>query len=150
MQETVVWSLSQEGPLEKEIATQSSILAGKSCGQRSLAGYSPRGLKRVGHNQVTKQCCVIQTKYFTKKKKKGYMEREQGKSVRGRSLINTYISFWSLNSFLYYDILSPALCLPNQPYSTYIYLDLLCVHPPPSLDCLLPMRDASALPQSML
>ena len=34
-------SLDQEDPLEKEIATHSSILAGKSYAQRSLTGYSP-------------------------------------------------------------------------------------------------------------
>ena len=32
------------------MATHSSILAGKSHGQRSLAGYSPQGLKRVRHD----------------------------------------------------------------------------------------------------
>ena len=31
------------------------FLPGESCGQRNLAGYSPWGLKRVGHNLVTKQ-----------------------------------------------------------------------------------------------
>ena len=31
------------------------FLPGKSHGQRSLAGYSPRGHNRVGHNLVTKQ-----------------------------------------------------------------------------------------------
>ena len=31
--------------LEKEMAIHSSILAGESHGQRSLAGYSPRGRK---------------------------------------------------------------------------------------------------------
>ena len=31
------------------------FLPGKSHGQRSLAGYSPRGCKRVGHDSVTKQ-----------------------------------------------------------------------------------------------
>ena len=45
MQETWVWSLGQEDPLEKEMATYSSILPGKSHGQRSLAGYSPWGLQ---------------------------------------------------------------------------------------------------------
>ena len=40
MQETWVRSLSWEDPLEKEMATNSSILAGESHGQRSLAGYS--------------------------------------------------------------------------------------------------------------
>ena len=45
MQETRVQSLGQEDPLEKEMATHSSILAGKSHGQRSLVGYSPWGRK---------------------------------------------------------------------------------------------------------
>ena len=37
-QETWVWYLSREGPLEKEMATHSSILAGKTLGQRNLVG----------------------------------------------------------------------------------------------------------------
>ena len=45
MQEMWVQSLGWEDPLEKEMATYSSILVGKSHGQRSLAGYSPRGCK---------------------------------------------------------------------------------------------------------
>ena len=45
MQETQVGSLSQEDPLEEEMATHSSILAWRSHGQRSLAGYSPWGHK---------------------------------------------------------------------------------------------------------
>ena len=44
-QETSVRSLGQEGPLEKEIATYSSVLPEKFHGQRSLAGYSPWGPK---------------------------------------------------------------------------------------------------------
>ena len=43
MQETWVLSLGQEDPLEKEMATHSSALAGKSHGERSLIGYSPWG-----------------------------------------------------------------------------------------------------------
>ena len=43
--ETQVQSLSQEYPLEEEMATHSSIFAGKSHGQRSLAGYGPWGHK---------------------------------------------------------------------------------------------------------
>ena len=48
MQETQkmqVLSLGQEDTLEMEMATHSSILAWKSHGQRSLAGYSPWGRK---------------------------------------------------------------------------------------------------------
>ena len=39
--ETWVWSLGREVPLEKEMATQSSILAWRIHAQRSLGGYSP-------------------------------------------------------------------------------------------------------------
>ena len=35
-----VLSLGWEDPLEEEMATHSNVLAGKSHGQRSLAGYS--------------------------------------------------------------------------------------------------------------
>ena len=40
-QDTQVRTLGQEDPLEKEVESCSSVLAGKSHGQRSLAGYSP-------------------------------------------------------------------------------------------------------------
>ena len=36
-------SVVQEDPLEKEMATHSSILPGESHGQRCLVGYSPWG-----------------------------------------------------------------------------------------------------------
>ena len=45
MQETRVWSLGWEDPLEKEMTHHSSILPGKSHGQRSLTGYSLWGHK---------------------------------------------------------------------------------------------------------
>ena len=41
MQETRVWSLGWEGPLEKEMTAHSSIVPGKSNGRRSLVGYGP-------------------------------------------------------------------------------------------------------------
>ena len=45
MKETWVWSLGQEDPLEEGMATHSIFLPGKSHGQSSLAGYSPRVAK---------------------------------------------------------------------------------------------------------
>ena len=45
MQETQVQPPGQEDPLEKGVATLSSILAGEFHGQRSLAGYSTWGHK---------------------------------------------------------------------------------------------------------
>ena len=41
--ETWVQSLGQEDPLDKEVATHSSVLPGRTLGHRSPAGYSPRG-----------------------------------------------------------------------------------------------------------
>ena len=56
-QETWVWSFPDQGedPLEKEMATHSSTLAWEIPWQRSLAGYSPWGHKRVRYNLATKQ-----------------------------------------------------------------------------------------------
>ena len=45
MQETQVRSLSQEDPLEKEMANNSSILAWRIPWTEELVGYSPWGCK---------------------------------------------------------------------------------------------------------
>ena len=45
IQETWVWSLGQEDPLEKGMTTHSSILAWETHGQRSLAGCGQQGRK---------------------------------------------------------------------------------------------------------
>ena len=76
-QETWVQCLDKEDPLEKKMATHSSILAGKSHGQRSLVGYGPWGHKRVRYALASKQqqynlrlkkqtlkfelCCIVAT-----------------------------------------------------------------------------------------
>ena len=48
MRETWSQSLGWEDPLEKELATHSSILAWKFHGQRSLVGCSLLGCKELG------------------------------------------------------------------------------------------------------
>ena len=53
MQEIWVRSLGQEDPMEKEMATPPVSLPEKFHGQRSLAGYSPWGRKRVRHDRAT-------------------------------------------------------------------------------------------------
>ena len=55
MQETWVQSLVQEDPLEKEMATHSSILAWKIPWTEELGGLQSTGLQRDGHDLVTKQ-----------------------------------------------------------------------------------------------
>ena len=50
VQETRVQFLGWEGPLEKGMATHSSVPAWGFHGQRNLMGSSPWGHKRVGHD----------------------------------------------------------------------------------------------------
>ena len=55
MQETRVWSMVRKIPWRRKWQPTLAFLPGKSHGQRSLAGYSPQGHKRVGHDLVIKQ-----------------------------------------------------------------------------------------------
>ena len=60
MQGTQVPSMGQEDPLEKEMATHSSILAWKiSHGQRKLAGYSPWGRKELDVTKEIKHAAIL-------------------------------------------------------------------------------------------
>ena len=65
MQETWVRSLGQEDPLEKEMATHSSILAWEIPQTEECDGLQSMGTQRVGHNSVTKQqaqyICIYNT-----------------------------------------------------------------------------------------
>ena len=50
MRETWVQSLGQEDPMEKEMATHSSIFAWKMLWTEEPGGYSPWDRKRAGHD----------------------------------------------------------------------------------------------------
>ena len=52
MWETWIRSPGWEDPLEKEMATHSSILPGESHGLRSLVGYSPQGRKELDTTEL--------------------------------------------------------------------------------------------------
>ena len=54
MQETYIQSLGQEDPLEKEMATHSSILAWRIPWAEEPGGLQPMGSARIGHNLATK------------------------------------------------------------------------------------------------
>ena len=54
MQQTQVRCVGQEDPLEKEMATHSSILAWKIPCTEEPGGLQSMGMARVGHNLVTK------------------------------------------------------------------------------------------------
>ena len=51
MEQTQVRSLGQEDPLEEEMSPALVLWPGESFGQRSLAGYSPRGCKESDTNE---------------------------------------------------------------------------------------------------
>ena len=53
MQETQVWSLGQEDPLEEGMATHSSILAWRIPWTEGPGSLQSKGLKRVRHNWTT-------------------------------------------------------------------------------------------------
>ena len=53
MQETWVWSLGWEDPLEKEMATHSSALAWRIPWREEPGRLQSMGLQRVGHDWVT-------------------------------------------------------------------------------------------------
>ena len=55
MQETWVQSLGWKDPLEKGMVPTPIFLPGEFHRQRTLAGYSPWGLKRVRHDLAIKQ-----------------------------------------------------------------------------------------------
>ena len=55
MQDTQVWSLVQEDPLEKEMTTHSSILAWKTLWTEEPGGLRYLGSQRIGHNLATEQ-----------------------------------------------------------------------------------------------
>ena len=50
MQETQVQSLIREDPLEKDMATHSSILAWRTAGREEPDGLQSMRLKSAGHN----------------------------------------------------------------------------------------------------
>ena len=50
MQETQVRTLGWEDPLEKQMATDSSIVAWRISWTEELAGLQPMGLERAGHD----------------------------------------------------------------------------------------------------
>ena len=67
MQETWVWSLGQEDPLEKEMANHSSILAWKIPWTEEPGGQQSVGSQRVRHDWATKLSPGMQTEFTASK-----------------------------------------------------------------------------------
>ena len=71
MQETWVQSLGQEDPLEKEMATHSSILAWRIPWTDEPGGLQFMGLERVRCNKAHVHMCGKEARYYTEKSMSG-------------------------------------------------------------------------------
>ena len=60
MQETWIWSLGWEDPLEEGMATHSSILVWKIPWTEEPGGLQSTGLQRVGHDWVTQHSTALE------------------------------------------------------------------------------------------
>ena len=69
MQGTQIQSLAPEDPLEKEMATYSSILAWKIPWTEEPDGLQSMGLQRVGHDLATKHIHTLTMEYYAAFKK---------------------------------------------------------------------------------
>ena len=63
MRETWVWSLGRKNPLEKEMATHSSILAWRIPWTEEPGGLQSTGLQRVEHNWATSLSLSFSKRY---------------------------------------------------------------------------------------
>ena len=83
MRETQVWSLGQEDPLEKGMATRSSILAWRIPWPEEPGRLQSMGSQRVGHDWATEQqhcsfrCKALQCHYCIDKMLVGGLELEE-------------------------------------------------------------------------
>ena len=103
-QETRVWSLGREDPLEKEIATHSVFLLGKSHGQRSLANYSPWGPEESHTTAVTEYAHVSATRAHTWERK---LNENMVLSTKKTLFKNKWYLSWFLMTNLNFKLPSP-------------------------------------------
>ena len=108
MRETSVWSLVCEDPLEKGMATHSSILAWRIPWTEELFGLQSMGSQRVGHDWVT----FISLHFSTSHASKFYLW----------NILNVIKVFWKRyksihNYFIIFLTLNSGLVFPGGPES---------------------------------
>ena len=102
MGEMWVQPLGQEDPLEKEMATHSSILAWKIPWTQEPGGLQSMGSQRVRHNLVTKQQQLIS---FTCKSKSPTFQAPISSSVKRENHRNVSQACWEVTIDNTYKIL---------------------------------------------
>ena len=108
MQETQVWSLGWEDPLEEGTAICSSIFAWKSHGQRSLVGYSPWGCKELDTIEHT----------HTHTHTKGHSMSLENLYLIEVQLIYTVVLVFAVK-WLGYTLCDPIDCSPPYIYMSF-------------------------------
>ena len=118
MQETQVQSLSWEDPLEKEMATHSSIPAWRIPWTEEPGGLQSTGLQRVGHNWATSRPVPVapwkesydqprqhvkkQRHYFANKglskTKQNKTQQNKGLSSQGSGFSCSHVWMWELDN----------------------------------------------------
>ena len=129
VQETRVQSLGWEDPLEKEMATHSSILAWKISWTEEPGGLQSMGSQRVGHDWVTYIKYAV-TAYLNKWNLKSNSSVQQ---PHFKCLITTYSQWlpYSVPKYVTIPLMQcvfldqiPSLNCKNQIYKTQIWIQL--------------------------
>ena len=114
MQETWVLSLSQEDPLEKEMATHSRIIAWKIPGMEEPGSYNPWGCKELDR---TEQLTLLLSAFFMVQLSHPYM-------TTGKTIALTRWTFVGEVMSLLFNMLS-RLVIAFLPRSNHILISWL-------------------------
>ena len=129
VQETRVQSLGQEYPVEKKMATHSSILAWRIPCTEEPGRLQSTGSQRVRHDWATKQqqfYRINQTGKLTKKKKKNLLwELVDCLSLWNSVLCSWSFLLWGLLEIIIYILWISMYLTPVAEVVLYIYLNSL-------------------------
>ena len=94
MQETQVWSLGQEDPMEKGMATHSTIFAWRSPGTEKPGRLQSMGLQRVRHNWTTNTFTLNTLNFF--RIIKNSETKSRGNIIFICLFLKLFILYWSI------------------------------------------------------
>ena len=123
MQETRIQPLVWEDALEEEMATHSSILPGKSRGQRSLAGYSSLHHKELDMTEHTHENLFTELKVQTKFETCLYIHLKITTFSKIKELMRRAVLFTFCNSLHLWLLrsISSWILTPNSAFSLLLY-----------------------------
>ena len=130
MWETWVQSLGWEDPLEKEMATHSSILAWKISWTQEPGGLQFMGSQRVGDNWATNTCLLIYLLQESLGKVSTVLEVIPGKEMESASKhkehLREMLTVWETVHLLCFCWVLQPPCCRTWPSSPWLYLTGKC------------------------